>query len=419
VRNSERRVFLLNHTVMDCCVHTLLCMLTVYVGCCCCSKIGRLDRRVDILEDKVNYNSDVFKEDIGKLFSLLNDTVLDKQCDDTMPTTPEHGHEPDQRLSLSVQRAFNQEKTLLRTMGTQMKQNWTRMKCDLASDLTDIQSAADNSKLNMETFLQGVGDELKNMQQYNDKTSGEIITNVSQMIVQTHEKLQSLHNGQTQTVTYLGSFDTIQRQLNNRIRDLEQQQTHILSKLNDFNRSLEQFKHDIMSEVQGFASSMNSKLKTIDDKQIRIYNQLNNVSSSNQYNDLVAVMLIANGWRKYGSSFYHFYQEKVVTWSTAKDYCKSLNARMVEINTDGENDFVTSQAKDVLKKDIWTGVRKNGQSWMWDSGSNVAFGNSNWAPGEPSNDRNEVCVELWARSSYRWNNVVCSDKKAVICEKNV
>ena len=56
-------------------------------------------------------------------------------------------------------------------------------------------------------------------------------------------------------------------------------------------------------------------------------------------------------------------------------------------------------------------------TFLWYDQSHFEF--SNWATGEPSNDE-ETCLEMKTSQLQAglWNDVSCTDKRAVLCEKD-
>ncbi|BFZ21791.1 hypothetical protein BsWGS_24830 [Bradybaena similaris] len=51
------------------------------------------------------------------------------------------------------------------------------------------------------------------------------------------------------------------------------------------------------------------------------------------------------GWIRFGDSCYNFRKENV-QWDKAVSLCRSNGGYLVEINSDAENDWVTSQVKE-------------------------------------------------------------------------
>ena len=53
--------------------------------------------------------------------------------------------------------------------------------------------------------------------------------------------------------------------------------------------------------------------------------------------------------------------------------------------------------------------------YEWSDGTPVTF--VGWNNGEPSDHKDEDCVEMPIADDYRWNDLVCAVKRPYICEK--
>lgn len=68
----------------------------------------------------------------------------------------------------------------------------------------------------------------------------------------------------------------------------------------------------------------------------------------------------------------------------------------------------------------WIGGRKVNSKWQWLSKDFGTFlmSYTNWAQNEPNNIGGaEECVHLQGFTELRWNDSVCSNKLAYICER--
>ncbi|XP_055999464.1 C-type lectin mannose-binding isoform-like [Ostrea edulis] len=124
-------------------------------------------------------------------------------------------------------------------------------------------------------------------------------------------------------------------------------------------------------------------------------------------------------WNKHGKSCYMLNKRKL-TWTDADQFCRILSARLAEIGTKSENDFIYN----IIKYDTdraWLGgvdTEKEG-TWTW-SFSQIPLTFQNWDQGEPNNDnRNEYCLEILGTKYGRWNDYPCSNLMASVCEKDL
>ncbi|XP_052805089.1 uncharacterized protein LOC128234707 isoform X2 [Mya arenaria] len=99
------------------------------------------------------------------------------------------------------------------------------------------------------------------------------------------------------------------------------------------------------------------------------------------------------------------------SWSEALHFCRSLNADLVSILSETENNFLTSEvSKRSRFEDIWIGIKKvDGQEIRWSDGSAVQF----WTkrPGQESGD----CLRF--DSHGLWRYISCDSKLSFVCKR--
>ena len=114
---------------------------------------------------------------------------------------------------------------------------------------------------------------------------------------------------------------------------------------------------------------------------------------------------------------------KGMTIDDAEAVCESRGARMVRIDSTEENAFVHSLLP-FLNQAAWIGLRRASDTFRWwPDGAPATF--TNWAPGEPNNERGENCVVMWGprlpQQDWRgkWNDAPCNKpgRDTVICER--
>ena len=52
--------------------------------------------------------------------------------------------------------------------------------------------------------------------------------------------------------------------------------------------------------------------------------------------------------------------------------------------------------------------------WEWSS-TGKQFSIDDWNPGEPNNDDNQDCLQIYQSSDYHWDDVGCSVHNYYIC----
>jgi hypothetical protein len=124
-----------------------------------------------------------------------------------------------------------------------------------------------------------------------------------------------------------------------------------------------------------------------------------------------------------GTSYKYVHYLK--TWNNARSTCQSMNAVLVTINSEAENNFTGRlAAKSVMSNynRLWIGLRfkyqnrSHGNDTIW--ASNSTFKYDSWWTGEPNDvDGIEDCVEMIIENEkYNWNDVKCDVKRPFICE---
>ena len=87
-----------------------------------------------------------------------------------------------------------------------------------------------------------------------------------------------------------------------------------------------------------------------------------------------------------GDSDYYYYPGNEMVWSEAQTYAEQYGGNLVSINSQEENDFITSKTN----WKVWIGLTDSDVEgiWKWSDGSDYDF--SNWKSGEPNNSGNGI-----------------------------
>ena len=116
------------------------------------------------------------------------------------------------------------------------------------------------------------------------------------------------------------------------------------------------------------------------------------------------------------------------TASEAQQYCdKEMNANLVKINSQQENNFVLDLVNEHAPSvnQIWIGLRLKYpfRKFYWYDHSVPTF--KSWAPGEPNGKSDEPCAAMFVgraanlpkRASGYWNDLRCNVQFATVCKK--
>ncbi|VDI68489.1 Hypothetical predicted protein [Mytilus galloprovincialis] len=135
-----------------------------------------------------------------------------------------------------------------------------------------------------------------------------------------------------------------------------------------------------------------------------------------------------NGWLIYDSSCYLISQTSV-DWADSVTFCKAFGSKLVEIESQKEDNFIQTTLKHKHEHDsapphgYWIGltdvVIQNEWTWI-DSGRELSNMYSHWEKGQPDSRQSENCGILWHSTGFTWHDDFCSDKVAFfICEKEL
>nr|XP_022293350.1 perlucin-like [Crassostrea virginica] len=127
-------------------------------------------------------------------------------------------------------------------------------------------------------------------------------------------------------------------------------------------------------------------------------------------------------WVPFQSSCYVFATGYPEDWTEAGAFCSRLGAKLAEIETVEENNFLRLHAFEMhAGSHFWVGgtdVLVDGQ-WIWIS-TQEKMQFTDWLPGEPNGGLREGCLMLVSGSNnYHWNDANCHSQQSFICEKEV
>ena len=129
---------------------------------------------------------------------------------------------------------------------------------------------------------------------------------------------------------------------------------------------------------------------------------------------------------------------ETLSWEDAKGHCETTGMRLVQIDSAGEDNFVSTQVGEREFGSAWLGANdlETKDRWVWDGGPQFWQGTeggaavpitpgedplryANWAEGEPndqdSQDNIENCGHIRAEET-NWNDRVCGTLDEFVCE---
>ncbi|BFZ25383.1 hypothetical protein BsWGS_28422 [Bradybaena similaris] len=122
------------------------------------------------------------------------------------------------------------------------------------------------------------------------------------------------------------------------------------------------------------------------------------------------------GWQYHEGSCYSLGTTSA-TWGVAQAICNVYKAKLAEIETSEENDFLKNLAKTKETDHTHVGGTDmfNEGTWEWASSGMHIYPFSDWSSGEP-NGGTGGCLALSRELTYQWADVNCNDVDTFICE---
>ncbi|KAJ8304582.1 hypothetical protein KUTeg_018165 [Tegillarca granosa] len=102
--------------------------------------------------------------------------------------------------------------------------------------------------------------------------------------------------------------------------------------------------------------------------------------------------------------------------SQAQAICMTMNAHLLEIETEEENNFIKGRHKNA--HNYWTGGNdiEVESVWRWITSKNpITF--FDWSVGQPSNLRHRQDCLIIHHSNHQWHDFDCRAENFFICEK--
>ncbi|VDI35642.1 Hypothetical predicted protein [Mytilus galloprovincialis] len=112
--------------------------------------------------------------------------------------------------------------------------------------------------------------------------------------------------------------------------------------------------------------------------------------------------------------------ELAATWNEAVSNCTCHGGHLAEIETLGENDFITNELSIRQNRGIgyWLGgYNFNGDSDLeWISKPTDCMPFTNWYPEEPNLKLDEHCLIAFRWGDFKWHDLNCALLAPYVCE---
>ncbi|XP_022294740.2 perlucin-like [Crassostrea virginica] len=133
----------------------------------------------------------------------------------------------------------------------------------------------------------------------------------------------------------------------------------------------------------------------------------------------VVQSLCPDNWVSHGGECYAFVTNIKSTWINAGAYCRNAEAKLVEVDSVDEGNFLRSHLISSHRSEhFWIGGTDTIQEgkWVWIS-SQDSLDYTDWAPGEPNNGIGAGCMTMAYHEGYHWNDDFCTSQYDFICER--
>ena len=122
-------------------------------------------------------------------------------------------------------------------------------------------------------------------------------------------------------------------------------------------------------------------------------------------------------WEKWGDQCL-LWSKKAKNWDEAEDFCKGQGGHLVSVTSKALNEYIVDGKKQRNISSIWVGGTDKEREGFWTWTDCSSFQDhiwTGWAHHQPSNGKDQDCVDHWSRS---WNDVDCLREKPFLCTKN-
>ena len=343
-----------------------------------------------MLENKVNFESQTVREDLEKIFGLLNTSATyspdqnscgnDDSCNDQVQSLQTRIDKD----MLVFKHGAVREKSLLRSRAQQLEEKVARVKREMDTDMDTVKG-----------------------------TVNQLVDDVGLTCKSVNHKLQVL------TESFTGTFQSFE----NTISEMVKENTILKRKLIELQVAV---RTDVETLIKAYEISPHHILNIDHEIQAkRIENQARN-KQLNIIKELVRLLFSPetkpfSGVYEFENSIYILGSEEKAQ-NDAMVSCASVGAHLPYVETKEENEFLArlSQTKSRGKYGLWLGGSDSATEgiWLWEP-INTTIGSGTydeWYPGQPDNYRSkEHCLHIWPDKS-RWNDIRCDISMTFVCE---
>ncbi|XP_046575139.1 perlucin-like [Haliotis rubra] len=143
---------------------------------------------------------------------------------------------------------------------------------------------------------------------------------------------------------------------------------------------------------------------------------------------LLAVMNVVcsdcpSGFLRHDDSCYSLIRVKA-SWAEAAVYCQAIGSHLARVKTASEQTFLEGylirENSTITTDGVWIGglTYLVPSEWQWGF-ENTRIANTWWAPGDPNKAVTQLCLMLYKKEAYRWDDNDCQNREFFLCELNL
>ena len=120
-----------------------------------------------------------------------------------------------------------------------------------------------------------------------------------------------------------------------------------------------------------------------------------------------------------GDQHCFLWSNKTRNWADAEDFCKGQGGHLASVTSKAINEYIVDGKMKRKISSLWVGGTDKEKEGFWTWTDCSTFRDHRftaWAHHQPSNGKDQDCVDHWSRS---WNDVDCSREKHFLCAKKL
>ncbi|XP_064293275.1 CD209 antigen-like isoform X1 [Phalacrocorax carbo] len=217
---------------------------------------------------------------------------------------------------------------------------------------------------------------------------------------------------------------TLDEQLSVDLKELHSQLLHVSEEVESAQRMVARCRAECGSELSDRLHLLEERdalapvlrrLAEVEQEQSRVEARLDAALEGARNLSEILCATCPAGWQQFDKTCY-FFSDAKQSWRASQESCAAFGAHLAVVSSEQENKFLANHIMD--DRVFWLGLTDTLQegNWQWVDGTplSVLF----WNSGEPNNAgrHGEDCASIY--SNGRWNDIICTNAEAWICERS-